>query len=98
MPQLHAHTTRYSSSSNTESGGKKHLAGPVFADIALASDADGDCISEADLIAYNAGGGGPSWESLDPQYTADGCVNEDEFDAIMIEMQGLGMRHARAVG
>ena len=95
MLQLHAHTTRCSPSSNTEFGTKNHRAGPSFADIALASDADDTCISEADLIAVNsANEESPLWEHLPSQYTDDGCVDEAEFNTI----NGLGIKHARAVG
>ena len=65
MLQLHAHTTRCSPSSNTEFDAKHHRAGPSFADIAVAGDTDGTCISEADLIADNsAGGNSPLWGDL----------------------------------
>ena len=76
--------------SNTEFGSKHHRADPSFAQYALAGDTDGTCISEADLIAFN----GPLWGDLPSQYTDDGCVDEAEFNA----MQGLGIKHARAVG
>jgi hypothetical protein len=76
---------------------KNHRAGPSFATVAVAGDVDGECISEQDLIQDKTrnGGNGPDWGQLPSQYTADGCVDEAEFNLIM---QGLGIKHARAVG
>ena len=82
---------------NTEFCAKNHRAGPSFADYALAGDTDGTCISEADSIAYNSANEGQEslWGDLPSQYTDDGCFDEAEFNAMM---QGLGIKHARAVG
>jgi hypothetical protein len=75
---------------------KKHRAGPSFANVAVAGDVNGECISEQDLIQDKGNGGnGPDWGQLPSQYTVDGCVDEAEFNLIM---QGLGIKHARAVG
>jgi hypothetical protein len=76
---------------------KNHRAGPSFATVAVAGDVDGECISEQDLIQDKTrnGGNGPDWGQLPSQYTADGCVDEAEFNLFM---QGLGIKHARAVG